>query len=68
MLQAEFTVSTLHTIQGDPNQNLSFQMAVTLKLFISDPMSVKPKCVSGTESFSNFQMFIHIFQLFVYIF
>ena len=32
-------------VQGDPNQNLPFQMAITLKLSSSDPMLVKPKCV-----------------------
>ena len=32
-------------VQGDPNQNPLFQMAVPLKLCISDPMLVKPKCV-----------------------
>ena len=41
--------SKLNTIvlllQGDPNQNPLFQMAVPLKLCISDPMLVKPKCV-----------------------
>ena len=31
--------------RGDPNQNSLFQMAVPLKLCISDPMLVKPKCV-----------------------
>ena len=33
-------------IQGDPNQNLKFLPAISLKLCISDPMLVKPKCVS----------------------
>ena len=32
-------------VQGDPNRNFLFQMAVPLKLSISDPMLVKPKCV-----------------------
>ena len=32
-------------IQGDPNQNLKFVLAITLKIHISDPMLVKPKCV-----------------------
>ena len=27
---------------GDPNQNMLFQMAITLKLSTSDPMLVKP--------------------------
>ena len=32
-------------IQGDPNQNFPFQIAIPLKLSSSDPMLVKPKCV-----------------------
>ena len=32
-------------IQGDPNQNLKFVLAITLKICVSDPMLVKPKCV-----------------------
>ena len=32
-------------VQGDPNQNLLIQMAITLKICISDPMLLKPKCV-----------------------
>ena len=32
-------------VQGDPNQSLLIQMAITLKICISDPMLVKPKCV-----------------------
>ena len=32
-------------IQGDPNQNPLFQMAVALTLCISDPILVKPKWV-----------------------
>ena len=31
--------------QGDPNQNLLILMAITLKISISDPMLVQPKCV-----------------------
>ena len=31
-------------LQGDQNQNFWFQMAVPLKVCISDPMLVKPKC------------------------
>ena len=38
-------------IQGDPNQNVCFQMTITLKLSISDPMLVKPKCVSEVAVF-----------------
>ena len=32
-------------LQGNPNQSFPFQMAVTLKLCISDSMFVKPKCI-----------------------
>ena len=32
-------------IQGDPNQNLKFILGLTLKVSISDPGLVKPKCV-----------------------
>ena len=32
-------------VQGDPNQNLKFLLAVPLKQRISDPMLAKPKCV-----------------------
>ena len=32
-------------IQGDPNQKLLIQIAITLKICISDPKLVKPKCV-----------------------
>ena len=32
-------------LQGDPNQNLKCLLAITLKLCISDPMMLKPKCV-----------------------
>ena len=36
----------VHTlVQGDPNQSLLFQMAITLKIYISDPILVKPKYV-----------------------
>ena len=35
----------LINIQGDPNQNLKFVLAITPKICISDPMLVKPKCV-----------------------
>ena len=39
------TFNCYKNLQGDPNQNPLFQMAVLLKQCISDPMSVKPKCV-----------------------
>ena len=32
-------------LQGDPNQNLLFQLALCLNVGIPDPMLVKPKCV-----------------------
>ena len=32
-------------VQGDPNQNLLIQFALSLKQIVSDPMLVKPKCV-----------------------
>ena len=32
-------------LQGDPNQNLKFILALTLKVSISDPGLIKPKCV-----------------------
>ena len=32
-------------VQGDPNQNLRFLLAITQKICVSDPMLVKPKCV-----------------------
>ena len=32
-------------VQGDPNQNLKFLLAITLKIFIFEPMLVKPECV-----------------------
>ena len=37
---------TKELLQGDPNQKLLIQMAITLKICISDPMLEKPKCVS----------------------
>ena len=38
-------------VQGDPNQDFRFQMAVTLKLSPSDAMLVKPKCVREAVGF-----------------
>ena len=40
-------ISALHnSLQGDPNQNLKFVLAITLKISISDPIiMVTPKCV-----------------------
>ena len=37
--------SRKHFLQGDPNQNLKFVLAITLKVNISDPMLLKPKCI-----------------------
>ena len=36
-------------IQGDPNQNLLFQLALCLNVGIPDPKLVKPKCVWEAE-------------------
>ena len=47
-------------VQSDPNQNLLIQMAITLKIHMSDPMLVKPKCVS--EVCIYFQLFVYNFQ------
>ena len=41
-------------VQGDPNQNLLFQMAISLEICISDPMLVKPKCVLGAYIYFHF--------------
>ena len=38
-------------LQGDPNRNCLFQMAVTLKKCISDPMLEKPKWVREVAGF-----------------
>ena len=32
-------------LQGDPNQNLLIEIVITLKICISDPMLIKPKCI-----------------------
>ena len=37
--------NSLESLQGDPNQNLKFVLAITQKICMSDPMLVKPKCV-----------------------
>ena len=58
-------INTNSELQGDPNRNFWFQMAITLKLSISDPMLVKPKCVWEAVVFFNFRK---KFQLFVYNF
>ena len=38
-------IDTITEIQGDPNQNLLLQMAITLKIRFYELMLVKPKCV-----------------------
>ena len=47
-------------LQGDPNQNLKFLLAIILKTSISGPRLVKPKCVwllsvlfSGIKNFQK---------------
>ena len=40
-------------LQGDPNRNFLFQMSITLKLSISDPMLVKPNWIWETVVFWN---------------
>ena len=40
-------------VQGDQNQNLLLQMAMILKICISDPIFVKPKCVWHAQVFSK---------------
>ena len=57
-------------LQGDVNQNQLFQMAVPLKLCISDPTYVnKVKMrLRGGSFFFNCRKFIYIFQPFVYNF
>ena len=44
----------IRKIQGDPNQNLQFKMAITLKIRISDPKLVKPKCVLEASIYFHF--------------
>ena len=44
----------INEVQGDPNQNLLFQMVITLKIRISHPMLVKPKCVLGAYIYFDF--------------
>ena len=40
-MSQDYVMSLLTYLQGDPNRNFSFQIAVALKLFISDPMLVR---------------------------
>ena len=54
---SEINVRTLVQIpyvQGDPNQNLRFLLAITLKISISDPMFRKPKCVWDAYIYFDF--------------
>ena len=44
-LNSLFIITHTFKLQGDPNQSLLIQMATTLKICISDPMLIKPKCV-----------------------
>ena len=48
--------------------NLKCFLAITLKLCITDPMLVKPKCVREAYNFFDFQLFVYNFQLVVYNF
>ena len=45
-------------IQGDPNQNLLFQLALSLNVGIPDPKLVKPKCVWEVEVFCVKNLFL----------
>ena len=45
------SILSIHNVQGDPNQNLLFQLALSLNVGIPDPMLVKPKCVWEAEVF-----------------
>ena len=38
-------INWVSKLQGDPNQNLLFQLALCLNVGIPDPKLVKPKCV-----------------------
>ena len=49
-------------LQGDPNRNFLFQIAVSLKRSIFDPSLVKPKCVLGVADF--FSVFSCLFTIF----
>ena len=60
--QTSIVVPSQIPLQGDPNQNLKFVLAITLKICISDPMLVKPKCVWEVKSFLFFSCLFTIFQ------
>ena len=49
--------SIIFIVQGDPHQNLLFEMAFTVKIFIPDPLLLKPKCSSEAE------VCLHFYQL-----
>ena len=50
------TVTRLLILQGDPNRNFLFQMALQLKQIIFDPMLVKWKLVWEAVVFYTFQI------------
>ena len=43
-------------LQGDPNQNLLLQMAISQEIRISNPMLVKPKCVLKAFMYFHFSV------------
>ena len=49
MLGKKKSILITYILQGDPNQNLLFQLALSLNVGIPDPMLVKPKCVWELE-------------------
>ena len=52
-------------LQGDPNQNLGFQMTIAVKQSISDPTLIKPKCVWEAVVYFNF---LTTFAIFSFVF
>ena len=57
----------LPKIQGVQDQNLPKEMAIALKLSISDLRLVKTKCVSdGNNFFTSQKLQVYMCQLFVY--
>ena len=54
-------------LQGDPNQNPLFQMALRLNWSMSDPMLVKPKLVWEAVVFFQYQLIFAIFNLSIWI-
>ena len=55
-------------IQGDPNRNFLFQIAVSLKRSIFDPSLKAKMCFKSGGFFFYFQLFIYNFRLFVHNF